>query len=368
MLKKPLVNSLSPSETPTASILVIVRNGESFIREKINNCLDLLADNRNLEILIASDGSQDRTAAIVTSFGSPDIRFFEYKGHTGKIAIINDILPCASGDVVVFSDASAIIPATSLARLLSRFKDPEVGGISGKKQLVYDDSIGTQKAQNSFVVYEDFIRHHESRVSSVASNEGFLFGVRKHLVRSIPKGVTEDLYIAMSVVKQKHKFLFDSAVTAFVPVRAKKNRDEILRRRRIVCQSLSGLWLMRSLLNPFQYGNYSWILFSHKILRRMLPFLMAFLLLSNVFLLGGHWFFAFFFLLQVLAYGISLLLHFTGSRFEEKKNWLVKLIFHWYYFCLGNFGVILGIWDLVQGKTYEKWEPVSEETTESTEK
>jgi cellulose synthase/poly-beta-1,6-N-acetylglucosamine synthase-like glycosyltransferase len=342
---------------PFVSIIVIVRNGERNIAEKIENCLALDYPKDRLEVIIASDGSEDRTVEIAESFKTQEVKIVAAQEHVGKISMMNRAVPGASGEILVFSDVSAMLPANTVQVLASWFQDLAIGGVCGRKILVeQEDHFG--KVQAHYGSYEDSIRACESRIAGVASNEGFLYAMRRELFEPLPEAVSDDLYNAMVIMKQKRRVLFDPDLTARIPVRAKNQGQELARRRRIVCQSLNGLWRMRALFNPLEYGSYSWILFSHKVLRRTIPIFLIALLISNFFLIDTHFIFAMSFYGQVFAYVIAGLYMVWSNPKIKKHNPAVKILSAWSYFCVGNAGTFIGIVDFLGGKNYSRWDSV----------
>jgi len=343
---------------PFVSLVVIVRNGERCITEKIKNSFDLDYQKDRFEIIIASDGSEDKTIEIAESLKINGMKIVNVREHVGKISMINKTVPEARGEILIFSDVSALLAENTVKILSGWFQNPDVGGVCGRKILIkHESDLG--RAQKSYGSYEDVIRSLESRIAGVASNEGFLYAMRRELFDPLPESVTDDLYNAMGVIKQKMRVLYDSDLTAQIPVRAKNRQQEIDRRRRIVCQSLNGLWKMKELFNPLEYGFYSWILFSHKILRRMVPVFMIILFFSNVFLISSGLWFGVLFMVQLVAYSAAIL-HLTGLNFKVVKIVPVKkLLSAWSYFCIGNLGTLFGIIDFIAKKKYIKWDSIT---------
>ena len=346
--------------SPIVSHLIIVRNGEHFIKAKIQNSLTLDYPAETMEILVGSDGSTDRTAEIVRDFHGRQVRLFDFDKHEGKIAAINKVLPHCKGEIILFSDVSSLLRPDAVKRMANWFQDSTIGGICGRKILWGMNSAFAQ-AQKKYAGYEDFIRQCESRLASVASNEGFLYAARRNLIASLPVNVTDDLYNAMSIVKQSKHFVYDPQVLAEIPLRAEKPEHELARRRRIVCLSMNGIWQMRSLLNPFGNPIYAWILLSHKVMRRSAPVFAIFLLTTNGLLIDEH---PFFLVLFAALFGGCVLFLLLSARpsWREGISPAKKILSIWHYFCLGNLGTLLGIWDLCRGKRYERWEPLVTES------
>lgn len=346
---------------PRVTIIMIVRNGERYIEDKIKNTFSLDFPIDRYDFYIVSDGSTDRTEKLIQPFlDSNHIIFFPYRNHQGKNFAINSVLKHCNSDIIVFTDVSAMIERGALKQILSWFSDKSIGGVCGRK--LFKNSLSSMAdAQNIFLSYEDFIRKCESIVGSIASNEGFFYATRRELIRPIPDGVTDDLYTAISVVKQGYRFLFDTEACAILPLRAKKPQSEFQRRRRIVCSSLRGIIMMKELLNPFRYPIYSWILFSHKVLRRFVPFLLFLMLSTNILLLFENHFYLALAIIQVGGYLLFGLMHMYNNECKFMPSLIGNIVRSWYYFVLGNFGTFFGVVDLLTGKNYNRWDPIKEE-------
>lgn len=115
-------------------------------------------------------------------------------------------------------------------------------------------------------------------------------------------------------------------------------------------------------LNPFRFPLYSWMLFSHKVVRRFVPVAMVLLFMVNLALVfvDENRIFIVTALLQLAGYLLFLLMHLQIVRMTILPSRLRSLCKAWYYFCLGNVGTLLGVIDLMRGATYSKWDPVKD--------
>ena len=92
---------------PTVSFIIAAYNEEAAIGAKLANTLALDYPAERLEILVASDGSTDRTDAIVRSF-APRVRLVPVGGRHGKTIAQNRAVEVATGEILVFSDATTV--------------------------------------------------------------------------------------------------------------------------------------------------------------------------------------------------------------------------------------------------------------------
>ena len=85
------IELVEPETLPSVDIVIAAYNEESCIKERIENALaqDYQGD---LHILVASDGSQDRTGEIIESFASEKVRAFNFEKNRGKISVLNDLV------------------------------------------------------------------------------------------------------------------------------------------------------------------------------------------------------------------------------------------------------------------------------------
>ena len=347
----------SPSHQPRVSIITVVRNGQDNIQSKLENLTALDYPGENLEIIVASDGSNDDTIRRIESFRDRGVKILESRDHVGKITMLNRAAQQASGEILVFTDLMAMLPSHTLQQMVRWFQDSSVGGVSGRKTILCTHK-GIETEQARYFGYEDLLRNLEGRVANPAANDGFLYAMRKSLFTPIPPSVTDDLYNAMGTIRQKKRFIFDPEVIVHIPVRAKSWKQEIARRRRIVCRSLNGLWHMRVLFNCFRYGWFSWILFSHKILRRMIPFFMLLFLVSNAVLTYQDLRWGILLLLQFLCYFMVVLYFNSQGLGNRRKGFPLRILNAWSYFCIGNLGTLIGTGEFLFGKRYDKWDSV----------
>ena len=192
-------------------------------------------------------------------------------------------------------------------------------------------------------------------LGTIVSADGSFYAIRKNIFRTIPEGVMDDLAVSQAIVRQGYRILFDEEALAYEDA-ITKSAQEFGRRVRIVQMSLRGLWINKSLLNPFKYGFYSFMLFSHKVLRRLVPLFILFLFPLNVLLLGDGSVYFFLFLLQILIYLAGII------AFVMEKNGLppgrLKIP---YYFITGITGTLVGFMLFISGREKREWERARQE-------
>ena len=150
---------LEPGYCPRISVLIAAYNEEAAIERKIRQTLALEYPVDKIEVLVLSDCSTDRTDEIVSGFGDPRVRLVRMTERRGKTHAQNQGIKHATGEVIIFSDATAIYHSQALMYLACNYQDASVGAVSGRYQ--YFDPGGqspTGLGSIAFWNYENFIK------------------------------------------------------------------------------------------------------------------------------------------------------------------------------------------------------------------
>jgi cellulose synthase/poly-beta-1,6-N-acetylglucosamine synthase-like glycosyltransferase len=260
-----------PAEWPLISITVPVYNEEAQIRDTVESLLaiDYPADRR--QILVVSDASTDGTDAIVSEYADRGVELLRMESRTGKTAAENAARLRLRGEIVVNTDASIRIYPDALKRLVAWFGDPDVGVASGNDVSVARDGAGGSGGEAGYVDYEMGVRALETRVDGIVGASGCLYAIRADLHDYVlPGRFSRDF--AAAIVAREQGFRAVSVPDALCAVpRAGSLRQEYRRKVRTMVRGMDTLILKRSLLNPFRYGIFAWMLFSHKLCRWLVP-------------------------------------------------------------------------------------------------
>jgi cellulose synthase/poly-beta-1,6-N-acetylglucosamine synthase-like glycosyltransferase len=336
---------------PRVSLLVAVRNAEGLLAAKLDNCRALRSPGE-LEVVFVSDGSTDGTAEVLAAVRDQRLRVLAVPDHLGKAAALDQAVRCSAGEILVFSDADALLAEDALEHLLRPFADPQVGGVSGQR-VILEERGDLVDAQRGYIAADSGVKRAETLLGSTSSNDGKLYAMRRSLYRAIAPGATDDLYNCLSVVEQGRRFVFEPRARAFIRTPSRNARHELARRRRIVARSLHGIAAKRSLLNPLRHGFFSIQLLVNKVLRRMLPLFFTGLLVASAVLAAEHsW------ARLVLVGQLAFLALAAARRWLSTRGRLGLAAALAYYFCVGNLGTLLGVMDFVRGRVTVKWDPI----------
>jgi glycosyltransferase involved in cell wall biosynthesis len=338
--------------TPTVSIVIAARNEEASIGGKLDNlaALDYPAD--RLEVLIASDGSEDGTNELVAARANDRLRLVALP-RGGKAATLNAAVAQARGDVLVFSDANSMFAPDAVRRLVAPFADPEVGGVAGDQRYVADGGeAAVAGGERSYWSLDRAIKLAESRGGHVISATGAIYAVRRSLFREVPASSTDDFATSTGVIAQGHRLVFAPDAVAYEAVGASAE-VEFSRKVRVMTRGLNGVIIRRELLDPRRHGFYALQLLSHKVLRRLMAIPLIVLAASATALWRRSPFYAAAAAAQVSLYLVGVLGLLAGRRPRARG----KLVAAPTFFVLVNAASLQALLNVVRRRDIARWEP-----------
>jgi len=256
---------------PTVSISVPAYNEERQIEELIKSLLALDYPRTRLQILIVSDASEDRTDEIVRSYADEGVELLRLSERGGKNRAENAAAEHLTGQIVVNTDASIRIRPDALKPLVSVFRDPRIGCASGRDVSVGPETEAANEGEGGYVGYEMAVRDLETRVSGIVGASGCFYAIRADLHRlPLPESLSRDFAAALHTREHGFRPVSVADAVCYVP-RTTSLRKEYRRKVRTITRGMQTLWHKRALLNPFRYGVFSWMLWSHKVCRWALP-------------------------------------------------------------------------------------------------
>lgn len=328
---------------PPISIIIPVHNEEEVIANKLKNCLSLDYPNK-IEIIVASDGSTDRTVEIATQF--PGVKVRHFRKRRGKMAILNEAVCDAEHEVIVFTDANAMFKPDAIRKLVPHLADPTVGCVGGVKKIIPNGKIDNDRVgehEKMYWGFESFLKTKEAEFGSTFV-DGAIYAMKKELY-PFPNHdsiIMDDLAISLGVINKKHRVVFEPSAIAYETASA-HGFDEFRRKIRILNGAITSIrnFSIRDVV--FQIG-------SHKILRWASFIFIIGLLGSNLFVRDGIY--SLFLLVQVIFYVTALL----GFISECLKKNLPKFFYTPFYFCLTNVAQAVGFIKYVSGQHPPFWE------------
>lgn len=334
------------------SFLVAAHNEEACIRDKVANCLALADEGGfDVQVVVVSDGSTDRTVDELRRITDPRVTLVVPEGRSGKALALNRILPLATGEIVIFTDANSLVAPGALAAMADCFSDPAIGGLCGEIRVDTAKAGSIGKGEGFYWTYDQALKRAETRLGGAVSAQGSFYAIRKEFVAPFRDDCADDFYNSVRVVALGSRLAFDPRVIATEQV-TERARREMGRRIRSTERGWRALMAHRQLLNPLNHGFYAWQLFSHKFLRRLTPFLLLVCCLANLALAGRGGFYAFAATLQLAGYAVILA---AALFLPFRKLPLVRQLF---FFAMSNAAMAAGLVRYVAGHRSTLWNPV----------
>jgi cellulose synthase/poly-beta-1,6-N-acetylglucosamine synthase-like glycosyltransferase len=344
-----------PNE-PSVSLIIAAYNEERDIREKLLNTLALDYPAGKLEIIVASDCSTDGTHDIVREFADRGVKLVTLGRRAGKTAAQNAAANVATGDILVFSDATTEFAPRALRDLLEYFADPRVGCVGSVLQYESAEGTAVGKGAGAYWRYETAVKHLEGRVNSMIGVSGCLYAVRAQLYGDIEPDLISDFVIALEIYKQGYVTVPSVAAVSRERTHEDPSR-EFEMRVRIIVRSINALVRKAALLNPFRYGFFAVQLISHKVLRYLVPELLLGALAVNAVMVFGNPEPAFLYQLT-LAGQLLVLIAAAVGWLGLRWGFRLPLVHIPFYFVHANAAALWGLMRYLAGERKVTWTTV----------
>ncbi|MBM3263392.1 MAG: glycosyltransferase family 2 protein [candidate division Zixibacteria bacterium] len=345
--KEKLVRS---AERPPVSMIVAAYNEEIVITEKLENTLNQTYPPDRLEVIVASDGSDDRTDAIVRSYADRGVALHRSPERRGKMTVLMDAVQQATGEILVFSDANAMYASDALERLVEPFADVRTGCVCGR--LVYENRHTTSisDGERMYWSYENRLKTWESVFNSLIGANGSIYALRRSAFVPLDPDVSDDFGLPLAAYAGGYRTVFQPEAVSREEAPATVYM-EFRKKRRFVAHQLITLVRLWSVLKPFQDPKLLFQLVSHKLLRNAVPFFLmgmfgASLAISSPFGAALVNVQAVFYTLAAVGLSVS------GAG-RPPRIFSVPL-----YFFTVNAAAVGGIVDFLRKKNYAAWNEV----------
>jgi cellulose synthase/poly-beta-1,6-N-acetylglucosamine synthase-like glycosyltransferase len=329
-------------ELPLVTLIIPAYDEEQVIEHKLANAraLDYPAD--RLEIVVASDGSTDRTADLARA-GRAD-RVLELP-RGGKVAALNQGVRQAEGTILAFSDANSYWRPDALRRLVARFADQRIGYACG--QVRFEGGEGGNQ-EGLYWRYEMAVRSMETRLAGITAGNGAIYAVRREAYIELDPSRGQDIGFPFELTKRGWRAIYEPGAIAEEKM-APTVEGEFRRKRRMMW----GLWdvmLKWGMLDPRGYGpGYALEIYSHRLLRYLTPWLHLVAFAANLALLGDGWVYVGTMIVQLLVLVGALL-----GRFVPALPFRIA-----YYYVTVTASIAVGLWDRLRAGTVPiGWEKV----------
>ena len=270
---RPFRPRLAPSARPLVTVGIAAHDEAAQLEDRVANALTQ-AD-VELEVVVASDGSRDQSAAIMERLAArdPRIRFIDLE-RGGQTAAQAEIFRVARGEVVVLTDAETRFAPGCLARLVEPFADARVGCTTGRVAWLGIDSTATSRTEGAYWRYEQLVRRLESRAGWLTAVTGALLAVRASMYRPVPGHASMDHLLPLYARDQGLVVVaVDEAIGYDRPISGL--RDQFRNRARTATRGIRANLSMAPRLAPWRHPSAALAIWSHKLLRWSTPFIAA---------------------------------------------------------------------------------------------
>ena len=341
--------AVRPSPLPAVSMIIAAHNEERCLPAKLANLAALEYPRDRLEILFVSDGSTDATNEILERAAAGGyLTVLPLPTRGGKSRALNQAVPRARYDILVFSDAATLFAPDAVTKLVRHFADPRVGVVCGALQ--FQASTESRQTEGLYWRYESLLRLMESRIGVTLTASGAIYALRRAcFVPLSADTLVEDLVVPMTARRLGFRVLYDPEARG-TDFAASTVAGEFSRRVRIATGSFRALGgLLRGPLDPVT----AFAFVSHKLLRWTLPFLLIGMLVCSAALLDSS-VYRVLFVLQVLFYGWGLVGYLFRPRIQGIRFALVA-----YYLLAIHLAFLVGFVRCLSGRREIEWRQVN---------
>jgi glycosyltransferase involved in cell wall biosynthesis len=328
---------------PLVSIVLAVYNEEGVLGRCIESLLALDYPKELLEIVIGSDGSSDKTNEILLEYSGrfSFIKTFYFLERRGKMMVLNELVGKTIGDILFFVDADVTMKPNSLLMHVRHFVNPDVGGVAGAYYIQSEDKGALYETEREYIFIEESIRKNESLFGSTMGLFGGNYTMRKALWHSLPDPLVHDDLYGRGV------------------------NDEFRRKSRSASRGYHTLSFFPHLAG-FSGGKNSFLLWSHKILRWLSPFILALVLILNIIGCAVYVFHAAFLYFWLLS-GFATIIFFTLIGWIlEKQNIRIPIIRQCTWFVIMNLAYISGAFKFLMKTDEGIWSQATRPTHSET--
>jgi cellulose synthase/poly-beta-1,6-N-acetylglucosamine synthase-like glycosyltransferase len=331
---------------PSVSVLIAAHNEAQDIGWKVTETLawDYPAD--QLEILVASDASDDATDEIVRSCGDPRVTLIRMERRGGKNRALNRLAELARGEILFFTDANAHIGPPALQLMIRHFADPRVGCVTGDSSAI-DDHEAIAGGAGAYWSYESTLKRLENRIGSVLVCDGAIFCMRAALYHRLSPDLANDLELPMRIGAAGQWVIHEPAAIAFERDTAAP-RQEFQRRRRMCAQGMRAMLELRGVFS----GLRGWQFVSHKLLRWLSLVPMLMMLGASAVLARNSLGFAAALAIQGVFYGLAA----AGLARAIAGRPAASPLAVPFYVVLGVVGALVGVGETLLGRRFDVWE------------
>ena len=342
----------------SVSLVIAMHNERRNVQAKMQNCFELDYPADKLQIIVSLDAPTDGTDDLLRDYAGQGVEVVCCPVRRGKAEALNSGLAVARGEIVIFGDAGQRLEKSAVRELVANFADESVGAVSGALVLLDRDAREATDGMGLYWRFEKKLRAMESDIHSVPGATGAIYAIRRKLFVPLPPGtILDDVVVPMRIVLGGKRAILDPAARAY-GIATQSPGSEYERKRRTLAGNYQLFAEMPELFVPWRNPIFVQLV-SHKAGRLMVPYCLAALFVSNLFLLDGLYRTVGF--LQVMWYMAACAGWWASGGGESR---LGKLMAIPYAFVLMNWAPVAGLYYFVRGRTLGIWNSAAVDRTQ----
>lgn len=325
---------VSGESLPSVTLIIPAHNEEQVLADKLRNSLEIRYSGPPLEIIVANDGSEDRTVEIAEQFADQGVRLLDFSERRGKASLLNDAVSAAGGDVLCMCDANVMFHSDALQKMVAGLSDPAVGAVSGDVRLASDES-NFGEGEAFYYRIERALQNAESKIGSMMGVDGGMYVVRRELFQPLaPDTILDDFTMTMNVIRQGKRVIYEPEAVA-TENGTPTALMEFKRRTRVTSGAIQVL--KRRLWPPLSRPVELWQFVSHKLFRWIEPIFLILLFVASAALWRDG-------ILYQIAFGLQLAFYLLGLAgtfwLKLRETRIGGIIF---YFLMSHAAMAVGI-------------------------
>ena len=341
--------TIANNET-SVSIIIAAHNEEKVIQQKLENVISLDYPKEKVEIIVTSDNSTDKTNEIVKEFiknhPTENIKLYKVKKRMGKTNAQNEAVKIAQNDILVMTDANAMIKRDAIKELVKSFSE-NISYVTGKLEYINGELSETSNSEKQYWDLDTKIRDIESNIQTITAGNGALYACIRREYYDFKPIQCHDSAMPLYYALNGKRAIANHRAIAYEKA-GENTKDEYKRKVRMSRIVLSSILPSIKILNVFKYKWFTYFYLGHRTSRYLLWFNHIMLLITNLILYNQGKIYIISLIFQLMIYIIAIIKLLTNIN-----NKVVNII---YYYCITIFAQTKGVINTIVGKNKPFWE------------
>ncbi len=246
--------NIDNSYRPTVSIIIPTYNEASSIEDKIKNTLTLNYPPEKVKIIVIDSASTDGTPDIAERF--EPVKVIRQPERRGKSSALAEVFKVTTEEIIVITDADAMLDKDVLINSLPYLADISVGAVTGKQILINPNETISQQSEQSYRDFFDNIRRIESKIASTMIFNGPFMAFKQEVLEAPPQNsVADDTEMAIQVIKKGYRALYIPEAIFYEKIPL-SNESRIKQKERRAQGLVQSFWRHRDMVFNRKYGKF----------------------------------------------------------------------------------------------------------------